>query len=274
MQNNNYKKGSRPNPYTQSDYIQKSQNQQWAGGWVENQDDLIYYSRFHSSYSGICAKNSPVSESFYEEMLSNETWTGGWVSTLTMGTKFYDISGTEYDNTFGSRSNPYSLSVYNDLALSLCWDGGWIREYDGSLRYVQSIPIALSSGGSGFGVGSGNGSGSGYELGSDGSTNSYPVYSGAFSLGNIISTDGFDGTASLSWTEGNTTGHNDLSIVACSITISGTRYYLTSNHITCMWDRAYHVLLGGNIVIDHLGFEYIYNISGDFTIPPFYRKTH
>ena len=210
MENHNYKKGSRPNPYTQSDYIQKSQNQQWAGGWVENQDDLIYYSSFHSSYSGICTKNSPVSENLYEEMLSNETWTGGWVSTSLFGTKFYDIRGTEYDNTFGTMSNPYSLSVYNDLVLSLSWDGGWIREYDNTLLYVQSLQIAMSSGGSGSGVGSGSGSGSGNVLGSGSSANSCPVYSGALSLGSIVSTDGFDGKASLSWTEGNTTGHNNL----------------------------------------------------------------
>lgn len=274
MENYNYKKGSRPNPYTQSEYTEKSQNQQWSGGWVKNLDDLIYYSENHSTYSGQCTQSYPVPENFFYDMLSNEIWTGGWVSTSQFGTRFYDTYGTEYDSTYGSMSNPYSLSVYDDLMLSLSWDGGWIREFDGLLRYVQSIQINMNTGGSGLGCGIGNGSEIGGGSGSgilEPST--CPILEGRIKGGILSIPDEVAiGDLYIEWTNGNTRIGN-LSAITISIISRKSCYTFEIISSYVAWENAYEAVSHGTfrIIKNHSIDMGTYSFDWRFVVPAKYR---
>lgn len=276
----NYKKGSRPNPYTMAEFNSLEFSSEWYGGWVKNGDDLIYHSINHSTYIGQCTQGSPVPEDYFSEMQSNEIWTGGWVSTAQNGTKFYDADGTEYENTLGSMSNPYPLLVFNDLIMGLNWSGGWIREYDNSLRYVQPIEINLNSGGGGSGCGCGSGSGcggDGYDGCSSGSgglePSTCPILEGHIKGGVLsIPDENVVGDLYLSWSGGNTR-ICELSNITITIIPRESKYTFENSSLYVAWEDAYEAVMHGTfrVIKFHSVDLGTYSFDGHFVVPTQYR---
>lgn len=291
------KEGSRRNPFSMNQFNSLVNSGHWQGGWVTHDEGLVYHSQYLSTCTCDGSLSNPIPNSFYNEMLEREIWLGGWVSVGIV--KYFDSNGIQYDANIGDENNPCPINVYNEIVLNGFWVGGWIQESDGTKRYIQNFPLILnlgggcgcgSSGGCGCGSGSGGNSG-GCDGGCDGcgsdgggyaaSAPNGPAGGYAISEGNCtpgivqINTNGIYhtvGELQISWTAGNTMGSHELSVVSVSINFSDSDYQLLENNIQASWSDVYEVQITGSLTIQANQTTLMYDIDGDFLIPPEYRQ--
>ena len=93
--------GSYGSPYTGSMFQQLYSAGCWSGGWVNDEDEIIYISSNNTRYPAIedeifGSEDNPIPEDIYEEMCDNEIWSGGWVIDSNNNVDFVD--GNESPN--------------------------------------------------------------------------------------------------------------------------------------------------------------------------------
>lgn len=291
-------KGSRKNPYTQSEY---NSIDIWRGGWIQETETSIIYRAEQplTTYSGRCDKGNPVPGDIYNEMSRNGIWLGGWVKFGTT-LKYVDSNENEYNSTLGYQSNPYPYSIYNEMVSNDIWESGWIIDYYGSVRYVQNFTFTLMAGsgcgcgsgsGSGSSSGSGSGSGSGCGCGcgcgsGSGSANggsiadTYPVSGGEYLLGDLIVKYGDTnnalnsvnaGIVYIKWDSGNTAGESNLASAWLEIRLTNPRYHIENIHIKYSWKSPYTISFEGSLIFEDDGIRYFCEINNSFAIPANYH---
>ena len=270
-------KGSRQVPYTWSEYTTKVSSNTWQGGWVESRGENNYRTHALDVYTGSCAKSYPVPYNIFCEMIQNGIWLGGWYRTEQYLLKYRAFDGTEYESTLCEESNPCSLSLYGEMISNEIWEGGWVQEYNGTLRYVQSLQIVISSGsGSGNGYGSGISGGSVPEAGSG--SGELEALGCSISAGNHVVAPVHDengkqiGTLHANWTSGNTIGQHELSVVTISISPQLNSNTFNTNNLYTVWINAYELRINGTYIFTQNGESTLGHVYNEFIIPEEFRQ--
>ena len=246
---------------------------------MESSGENNYRTHTLDVYTGCCAKSYPVPYNIFCEMIQNGIWLGGWYRNEQYLLKYRAFDGTEYENTLCEASNPCSLSLYGEMISNEIWEGGWVQESNGTIRYVQSLQIVMSSGsGSGSGHSSGISGGSVPEGSSGSSYGELEALGCSISAGSILAghisttNDGKIGEVRIAWTEGMTIGQNGLSVVTVSL-VSTKNGFSFSNVIThTEWDNAYELFFNATFTLSNENTTIHDFISGNFIVPEQYRK--
>ena len=163
--------GSYGSPYTGSMFQQLYSAGCWSGGWVNDEDEIIYISSNNTRYPAIedeifGSEDNPIPEDIYEEMWDNEIWSGGWVIDSNNNVDFVDGNDSPNGEDLGSGDEEgcgcdegCGCTNDNDCPEYLVQGGFYVQSCGPISGAVESITIVWTEGiAAPMGLGSGSGS--------------------------------------------------------------------------------------------------------------------